>query len=144
LIWQKRVPGHAARLDRDGARHVSVRDACRRAVRHRARALVWAANLATLEFGAWPSRRRDPEKPDELRIDIDDRQPGTGFAEAKRVAALVHEVLDEIGYTGWPKTSGNRGIHVLLPHRAELGLQRSFAAGARVRARDRSVARPSS
>ena len=48
---------------------------------------------------------------DELRIDIDP-QPGTGFAEAKQVAAVVHEVLDEIGYLGWPKTSGNRGVHV--------------------------------
>ncbi len=73
--------------------------------------MLWAANLATLEFGAWPSRRRDPECPDELRIDIDP-QPGTGFEEAKRVAAVVHETLDEMGYVGWPKTSGNRGIHV--------------------------------
>jgi len=48
---------------------------------------------------------------DELRVDIDP-QPGTGFAEAKQVAAVVHEVLDEIGYVGWPKTSGNRGVHV--------------------------------
>ncbi|MEN3341251.1 MAG: hypothetical protein V7644_655, partial [Actinomycetota bacterium] len=41
-----------------------------------------------------------------------DPQPGTGLAEGKRVAAIVHEVLDEIGYVGWPKISGNRGIHV--------------------------------
>ncbi|MGH2707326.1 MAG: DNA primase small subunit domain-containing protein, partial [Actinomycetota bacterium] len=53
----------------------------------------------------------DTEHPDELRIDIDP-QPGTTFTDGKRVAALVREVLAEIGYTGWPKTSGNRGIHV--------------------------------
>ena len=58
-----------------------------------------------------PSRRRDVEHPDELRIDVDP-QPGTGFAEAKQVAAVVRETLDELGFTGWPKTSGNRGIHV--------------------------------
>ena len=46
-----------------------------------------------------------------LRIDVDP-QPGTSFADGKRVAALVREVLDELGYMGWPKTSGNRGIHV--------------------------------
>jgi DNA primase len=74
---------------------------------------VWAANLATLEFGAWTSRCSDPDKPDELRIDIDP-QPGTGFDEAKRTAAIVHEVLDEIGYVGWPKTTGNRGVHVYV------------------------------
>src|SRR5918912_13393 len=51
------------------------------------------------------------EHPDELRIDVDP-QPGTDFSDAKRVAALVHEVLDEIGFVGWPKTSGNRGIHI--------------------------------
>ncbi len=73
--------------------------------------VAWAANLATIDFHPWPSRRADVERPDELRIDIDP-QPGTGFAEAKRVAAVVRETLAELGFTGWPKTSGNRGIHV--------------------------------
>jgi DNA primase len=73
--------------------------------------VMWAANLATLDFHPWPARRADVDHPDELRIDIDP-QPGTGFKKGKRVAALVHEVLSEIGYAGWPKTSGNRGIHV--------------------------------
>ena len=73
--------------------------------------VAWAANLATIDFHPWPSRRSDVEHPDELRIDVDP-QPGTGFAEAKRVAAIVQEALDELGFVGWPKTSGNRGIHV--------------------------------
>jgi len=73
--------------------------------------VAWAANLATIDFHPWPSRRRDVEHPDELRIDVDP-QPGTGFADAKRVAAVVKETLDELGYVAWPKTSGNRGIHI--------------------------------
>jgi len=73
--------------------------------------VAWAANLGTLDFHPWPSRRRDVEHPDELRIDVDP-QPGTTFADAKKVAALVHETLDELGWVAWPKTSGNRGIHV--------------------------------
>jgi len=73
--------------------------------------VAWAANLATIDFHPWPSRRADVERPDELRIDVDP-QPGTSFADGKRVAALVREVLDELGYVGWPKTSGNRGIHI--------------------------------
>src|SRR5881397_2594329 len=111
VIWQKRVPEkrpdwiETARVTFPSGRHAD--ELCVTEVAH----VAWAANLATLEFGAWPSRRRDPEKPDELRIDIDP-QPGTGLAEAKQVAAVVHEVLDEIGYVGWPKTSGNRGVHV--------------------------------
>src|SRR5690348_3172512 len=108
VIWQKRVPEkrpewiETARVTFPSGRHAD--ELCVTEVAH----VAWAANLATLEFGAWPSRRPDPEKPDELRIDIDP-QPGTGFAEAKQVAAIVHEVLDEMGYVGWPKTSGNRG-----------------------------------
>src|ERR687891_2430902 len=99
-IYQKRVPERrpdwieTARVTFPSGRHAD--ELCVTEIAH----VAWAANLATLEFGAWPSRRSDPEKPDELRIDIDP-QPGTGFAEAKRVAAIVHEVLDEIGFTGW-------------------------------------------
>ena len=73
--------------------------------------VAWAANLGTIDFHPWPSRRADTEHPDELRIDVDP-QPGTTFADGKVVAAVVHDVLDELGYVGWPKTSGNRGIHV--------------------------------
>src|SRR5438067_8105997 len=94
-IYQKRVPEHhpdwveTARVSFPSGRHAD--ELCVTEVAH----VAWAANLATLEFGAWPSRRADPERPDELRIDIDP-QSGTGFAEARRVAAVVHEVLDEI------------------------------------------------
>ena len=80
--------------------------------------VAWAANLAVIDFHPWPSRRADTERPDELRIDIDP-QPGTDFADAKSVAGIVREVLAEIGYVGWPKTSGNRGIHIacrIEPH----------------------------
>ena len=84
--------------------------------------VCWAANLGTLDFHPWPSRRRDVEHPDELRIDIDP-QPGTTFKHAKQVAAIVHETLDEIGYVGWPKTSGNRGIHIACRIEPKWGFQ---------------------
>ena len=73
--------------------------------------VAWAANLAVVDFHPWPSRRADVDRPDELRIDIDP-QPGTSFEDGKQVAAVVRETLAEMGWTGWPKTSGNRGIHV--------------------------------
>jgi DNA ligase D len=110
-IYQKRVPAkrpdwiETARVTFPSGRHAD--ELC---VTELAQ-VIWAANLAVVDFHPWPSRRRDPERPDELRIDIDP-QPGTTFGDAKRVAGLVREVLDEIGYVGWPKTSGNRGIHV--------------------------------
>jgi DNA ligase D len=110
-IYQKRVPEkrpdwiEVARVTFPSGRHAD--ELCVTEVAQ----VVWAANLATIDFHPWPSRRRDTEHPDELRIDIDP-QPGTSFRDGKRVAALVREVLDEIRYVGWPKTSGNRGIHV--------------------------------
>ncbi len=110
-IYQKRVPSHApdwietARVTFPSGRHAD--ELCVTNVAQ----VAWAANLGTIDFHPWPSRRRDTEHPDELRIDVDP-QPGTSFADGKRVAGVVREVFSEIGYTGWPKTSGNRGIHI--------------------------------
>jgi DNA ligase D len=75
--------------------------------------VAWAVQMSTVEFHPWHTRKFAVEMPDELRIDLDP-QPGTGFAEAKQAAAVVHETLDELGWVGWPKTSGNRGIHIYI------------------------------
>jgi DNA ligase D len=110
-IYQKRVPEkrpewiEVARVRFPSGRHAD--ELCVTEVAQ----VAWAANLAVVDFHPWPSRRRDTERPDELRIDVDP-QPGTTFEDGKRVAGVVREVLEEIGYVGWPKTSGNRGIHV--------------------------------
>jgi DNA ligase D len=110
-IYQKRVPEKRPEwVETARVRFPSGRHADELCVTEPAQ-VAWAANLAVIDFHPWPSRRKDTERPDELRIDVDP-QPGTTFADGKRVAALVSEVLDEIGYVGWPKTSGNRGIHI--------------------------------
>ncbi|MBV9315600.1 MAG: non-homologous end-joining DNA ligase [Pseudonocardia sp.] len=80
--------------------------------------IIWAANLGTLDFHPWPVRRADPDRPDELCIDLDP-QPGTEFADAVRVAAVLREVLESAGLIGWPKTSGGRGVHVFARIRPE-------------------------
>jgi DNA ligase D-like protein (predicted polymerase) len=80
--------------------------------------LAWAANLGTLDFHPWPVRRSNADHPDELRIDLDP-QPGTDFADAVRVAGVLREVLADAGLVGYPKTSGSRGIHVLVRIRPE-------------------------
>ncbi|CAG7618674.1 non-homologous end-joining DNA ligase [Actinacidiphila bryophytorum] len=77
-------------------------------------AVLWAANLGTFTFHPWPVRRGDTEHPDELRIDLDP-QPGTDFSDAVRAAQELRDVLDGLGLTGWPKTSGGRGLHVFVP-----------------------------
>jgi DNA ligase D-like protein (predicted polymerase) len=110
-IYQKRVPENrpdwieTTRVTFPSGRHADA--LCVTEVAQ----VAWAANLATLDFHPWPARRADLDHADELRIDIDP-QKGRSFRDAKRVAGLVHEVLEEIGYVGWPKTSGNRGIHI--------------------------------
>jgi DNA ligase D len=75
--------------------------------------VAWAAQMGTVVFHPWPVRRDDPDRPDELRIDLDP-QPGTDFADAAEAAGELRAVLDELGVAGWPKTSGGRGVHVYL------------------------------
>lgn len=74
---------------------------------------VWCAHMGTLTFHPWPVRRRDVDRPDELRLDLDP-QPGTSFTDAVRVAGVARELLEELGLRGYPKTSGNRGVHVFV------------------------------
>src|ERR1700747_733309 len=73
--------------------------------------VAWAAQRGTITFHPWPVRRGDVDHPDELRIDLDP-QPGTDFADAVRVAAVARALFEELGYTGFPKTSGGRGVHI--------------------------------
>ena len=73
--------------------------------------IVWAVNLGCIDLNPWPVRRSDVDHPDELRVDLDP-QPGVAWADVRRVALCVNEVLTEHGLVGWPKTSGSRGIHV--------------------------------
>ncbi|MDP9222146.1 MAG: DNA polymerase domain-containing protein [Actinomycetota bacterium] len=78
-----------------------------------AASLVWAAQMGALTFHPWPVRRPHLDHPDELRIDLDP-QPGTSFSDAQRVAEVTRELLEELGLRGYPKTSGNRGIHIYV------------------------------
>ena len=75
--------------------------------------IACAANLGTITYHPWPVRRADVDHPDELRIDLDP-QPGTTFADAVRVAAELRALLDELGWVGFPKTSGGRGLHIYV------------------------------
>jgi DNA ligase D len=75
--------------------------------------VVWAVQMSTVEFHPWNSRRADVECPDEWRIDIDP-MPDCPFDRVRRVAGVAHEVLDELGASGWPKTSGGHGIHIYV------------------------------
>jgi DNA ligase D len=75
--------------------------------------VIWAVQMSTVEFHPWNSRRAHVECPDEWRIDIDP-MPDCSFDRVRRVADVAHEVLDELGVTGFPKTSGGSGIHIYV------------------------------
>jgi DNA ligase D len=75
--------------------------------------VAWAVNLGCLGFHVWPYRAADPEHADELRLDLDP-QPGTDFDDIRRAAVELKALLDELGITAYPKTTGNRGLHVYV------------------------------
>jgi DNA ligase D len=95
--------------------------------------VVWAVQMSTVEFHPWNSRRADTEKPDEWRIDLDP-MPACGFDKVRRVAGVVHEVLDELEVVGYPKTSGGSGLHVyvrIVPEWGHKDVRRAALAFAR-------------
>jgi DNA ligase D len=75
--------------------------------------VAWAAQMGTIVFHPWSVRGDAPDNPDELRIDLDP-QPGTNFGDVISTAQVVREVLADLGWTGYPKTSGGRGAHVYI------------------------------
>src|SRR5690242_6468462 len=112
-VHQKRVPNGApdwlqtVRVDFPSGRHAY--EVC---VTHPAD-VIWAVQMSTVEFHPWNSRRADTERPDEWRIDLDP-MPDCPFSRVRRAAHVAHEVLDELGAVGWPKTSGGHGLHVYV------------------------------
>ena len=75
--------------------------------------LVWMAHLGCLELHPHPVRADDLEHPDELRVDLDPVR-GVKWSQVREVACVVDETLRDYGLVGWPKTSGSRGMHVLV------------------------------
>jgi DNA ligase D len=95
--------------------------------------VVWAVNLACLGFHVWPYLSERPEVTDELRLDLDP-QPGIGFEEVRAAAAETRGLLAELGIAGYPKTTGNRGVHVyvrLEPRWDSYDVRRAAVAAAR-------------
>jgi DNA ligase D len=95
--------------------------------------VLWAVNLACLGFHVWPNRADDPEHADELRLDLDPT-PGVDFEMVREAAHEVDGLLRGVGLVGWPKTTGNRGIHVyvrLLPQWTSIEVRAAAVAAAR-------------
>ena len=84
--------------------------------------VIWAVQMSTVEFHPWNSRAADVESPDEWRIDLDP-MPLCDFATVRRVAHVAQEVLADLGATGFPKTSGGKGLHIYVRIVPEWGFQ---------------------
>lgn len=110
-FFQKRAPAQrppwieTARITFPSGRHADL------AVAEEAATIIWAVNLGCIDLNPWPVRADDVDHPDELRFDLDPT-PEARFAQVRDVALVVRDVLTEFGFTGYPKTSGSRGMHI--------------------------------
>jgi DNA ligase D-like protein (predicted polymerase) len=110
-FYQKRAPeNHPDWVETVELRFPSGRTAREIVVRDAAQ-LLWIVNLACVDLNPHPVRADDLDHPDELRVDLDPG-PGVPWEDVRTVALHVRDVLEERGLTGWPKTSGSRGMHV--------------------------------
>jgi DNA ligase D-like protein (predicted polymerase) len=117
-FFQKRVPDTAPDwLQTTTVTFPSGRTA-RELLPNNAAHLVWGVNLGVIDWNPWPVRAPDLDHPDELRVDLDPT-PEASWDDVRQVALCVNEVLADHGLTGFPKTSGSRGIHVNVRIRPE-------------------------
>jgi len=108
-FFQKRVPEN---IDTTTLHYASGTSAEEAVIRDAA-GLAWVINLGCLDLNPHPVRAEDLEHPDELRVDLDP-MPGVDWSQIVDVAYVAQEVLEDVGLAGWPKTSGSRGLHILV------------------------------
>ncbi|MFZ8758442.1 DNA polymerase domain-containing protein [Microbacterium sp. HMH0099] len=119
-FFQKRVPdNHPAFID-TATLHYASGTSAEETVLRDAAGLAWVVNLGCLDLNPHPVRAEDLDHPDELRVDLDP-MPGVDWAQIVDVAFIAREVLEDHGLVGWPKTSGSRGLHILVRIRPEWG-----------------------
>jgi len=112
-FFQKRVPeGHPDFVD-TATLHYASGTSAEEAVIRDAAGLAWIVNLGCLDLNPHPVRAEDLDHPDELRIDLDP-MPGVAWDQIVDTAFVARDVLTDHGLVGWPKTSGSRGLHILV------------------------------
>ncbi|WP_396658436.1 non-homologous end-joining DNA ligase [Microbacterium sp.] len=112
-FFQKRVPENRPDFIDTATLHYASGRSAEEAVIRDAAGLAWVVNLGCLDLNPHAVRAEDLDHPDELRIDLDP-MPGVEWGQIVDVALVVQDVLDEVGLVGWPKTSGSRGMHILV------------------------------
>jgi bifunctional non-homologous end joining protein LigD len=117
-FFQKNAPSHMPDWIERAPFPASTRDGQKRIIEYALvndeLALLWVANMGCIDLHTWASRVDKPERPDWVMLDLDPSEDA-GFEEVIEVALLVKRLLDLIELASYPKTSGSRGIHVLVP-----------------------------
>jgi bifunctional non-homologous end joining protein LigD len=113
FFYQKRAPGSRPSWIEVASLSFPSGRTAEEVVPRNTAALLWMANLACLELHPHPVRAEDLDHPDELRVDLDP-VPGVTWAQVRETAQVVHATLEDFGLVGWPKTSGSRGMHVIV------------------------------
>jgi bifunctional non-homologous end joining protein LigD len=117
-FFQKQAPSHMPDWIDTAAMPASTREGERKVIDYALvddeLALLWMVNMGCIDLHAWASRADRPERPDWVMFDLDPSE-GATFEDVIAVALLVREALDVVGLESVPKTSGSRGIHVLVP-----------------------------
>jgi bifunctional non-homologous end joining protein LigD len=141
-FFQKQAPSHMPSWIKRAPLPASTREGEKKIIEYALvddeLALLWMVNMACIDMHAWSSRVDKPERPDWVMFDLDPAE-GATFEDVVQVAKLVKEMLDLLELESFPKTSGSRGVHVLVPiaRRHTFGDAREFAsiiAGALARA----------
>jgi bifunctional non-homologous end joining protein LigD len=141
-FFQKQAPSHTPDWIGRAPFPASTRDGERRVIDYALiddeLALLWAVNMGCIDLHAWASRVDRPDRPDWVMFDLDPAE-GVAFEHVVEVALLVRQALEVLELESLPKTSGSRGIHVLVPiaRRHDYAATREFAgivAGALARA----------
>jgi bifunctional non-homologous end joining protein LigD len=144
-FFQKNAPSHMPDWIERAPFPASTRDGERKIIEYAVvnddLSLLWMANMGCIDLHTWASRVDRPERPDWVMFDLDPSE-GAGFGEVIEVAQLVKQTLDLLELESYPKTSGSRGMHVLVPiaRRHSFDDVREFAgivAGALARAHPR-------
>jgi bifunctional non-homologous end joining protein LigD len=117
-FFQKNAPSHMPEWIERTAQPASTREGETKVIDYAVvnddLSLMWMANMGCIDLHAWSSRIDKPERPDWVMFDLDPSE-GATFDDVLEVAGLVKEILDLLELEGFPKTSGSRGIHVLVP-----------------------------
>jgi DNA ligase D-like protein (predicted polymerase) len=112
-FYQKRAPANVPSFLRTVTLHFPSGRTAEEVVVDETAGLAWVVNLGCIELHPHPVRADDLDHPDELRIDLDPG-PGVPWSDVRKVALEVKTLLEELGLVGWPKTSGSRGMHILV------------------------------